>query len=225
MTITHKRQPLIFPYKLNGTLLSCVNEFKYLGVTITNDLKWSTHVHNIVKKANSRLGFLRRSLKFASVETRLTTYKTLIRPLLEYASEVWDPHVMYLERELERVQRLAVRFIFSSYRRLESPTQLCSQAGLPSLSSRRKTKRLKLIFMILNDLVFIDKASYITPHQSRISRNKHSRHIQEYRYNKECFKNSFFPRTIREWNSLPESMVACQDAEKLFSSLSVFLGI
>lgn len=83
MTITHKRQPILFPYNLNGTLLTRVEEYKYLGVTIANDLHGNTHVRNIVNKPNSRLGFLRRSLRHASAETRLLTYKTLVRPLLE----------------------------------------------------------------------------------------------------------------------------------------------
>ena len=34
----------------------------YLGVTITNDLKWNTHISNVCTKANRTLGFLRRNL-------------------------------------------------------------------------------------------------------------------------------------------------------------------
>ena len=35
---------------------------KYLGVKITNDLKWNTHISNIATTANRTLGFLRRTL-------------------------------------------------------------------------------------------------------------------------------------------------------------------
>ena len=49
-------------YTLEGTVLENVENIKYLGITITNDLRWNTHVSNICTKANRALGFLRRNL-------------------------------------------------------------------------------------------------------------------------------------------------------------------
>ena len=46
-------------YILEGAVLENVDNIKYLGVTITNDLKWNTHISNICTKANRTLGFLR----------------------------------------------------------------------------------------------------------------------------------------------------------------------
>ena len=43
-------------YTLEGTVLENVDNIKYLGVTITNDLKWNTHISNICTKANRTLG-------------------------------------------------------------------------------------------------------------------------------------------------------------------------
>ena len=45
-------------YTLEGTVLENVESIKYLGVTITNDLKWNTHISNVCTKANRALGFL-----------------------------------------------------------------------------------------------------------------------------------------------------------------------
>ena len=44
---------------LEGAVLENVDNIKYVGVTITNDLKWNTHISNICTKANRTLGFLR----------------------------------------------------------------------------------------------------------------------------------------------------------------------
>ena len=49
-------------YTLEGTVLDNVEKTKYLGITITNDLKWNTHVSSICTKANKSLGFLRHNL-------------------------------------------------------------------------------------------------------------------------------------------------------------------
>ena len=49
-------------YTLEGRVLENVDNIKYLGVTITCDLRWNTHISNICTKANRTLGFLRRTL-------------------------------------------------------------------------------------------------------------------------------------------------------------------
>ena len=63
MQITMKRiKKIKASYTLEGTVLDNVENIKYLGITITNDLKWNPHVSNICTKANRTLGFLRRNL-------------------------------------------------------------------------------------------------------------------------------------------------------------------
>ena len=49
-------------YTLEGTDHDNIESIKYLGVTITSDLRWNTHVSNVCTKANRTLGILRRNL-------------------------------------------------------------------------------------------------------------------------------------------------------------------
>ena len=58
---TDQEEPCFF-FTLDGTDFENVESIKYLGVTITNDLRWNTHVSNVCTKANRKLGFLRRNL-------------------------------------------------------------------------------------------------------------------------------------------------------------------
>ena len=59
MQLTNKRTSKIqASYKLDGTVLENVESIKYLGVTITKDLKWNTHISNVCTKANRTLVFL-----------------------------------------------------------------------------------------------------------------------------------------------------------------------
>ena len=63
MQLTRKRIKKIHAsYTLEGTDLENVESIKYLGVTITKDLRWNTHVSNVCTNANRTLGFLRRNL-------------------------------------------------------------------------------------------------------------------------------------------------------------------
>ena len=100
MQITRKRiKKINASYNLEGTVLDNVENIKYLGVTITNDLKWNTHVSNICTKANRTLGFLRRNLSACSQDVKESAYKGLVRPVLEYGSSIWDPSSRILQEE------------------------------------------------------------------------------------------------------------------------------
>lgn len=136
-----------FNYSIDGHCLALVKQCKYLGVTLCSDLRWNTHIDNVVRKASGKLWYLKRNLKQASWETKLKAYKTCVRPVLEYACEVWDPHTAANIVKLESVQRKALRFIFNKYRRLDSVSDLYRRGGLETLEFRRKKSRLKLLYL------------------------------------------------------------------------------
>ena len=82
-----------FSYTLVGTDLENGEIIKYLGVTITSDLRWNTHVSNVCTNANRTLGFLRRNLYSCPQEVKEADYNGLVHPVLDYGSSVWDPPV------------------------------------------------------------------------------------------------------------------------------------
>ena len=63
LTITRKWQPVTYNYILNGHQLEHVSDAKYLGITFTNDMRWSQHIDNITAKANKTLHFLQRNVQ------------------------------------------------------------------------------------------------------------------------------------------------------------------
>ena len=80
---------------------------KYLGVTHSNNLKWSKHIATMTNKVNSKLSklsFLCRNLKDFPEKLKQTAYFSLIRSSMEYGATVWDLYQKYNSDKVERVQ-------------------------------------------------------------------------------------------------------------------------
>ena len=111
MQLTKKHNKIQASYTLEGTVLENVESIKYLGVTITSDLKWHSHIRNVCSEANRTLEFLRQNLFSCSEDVKEAAYKGMECPILEYGSSVWDPYTTGLQEELEKVQNQAARLV------------------------------------------------------------------------------------------------------------------
>ena len=99
MRATHSRDRSKPSYSLGVQLKSVesVKDLHGVGVTINYDLSWGKHVSYIVNKANKVLGVIKRSLLKDNRHAFSCLFKSLVRPILEYASPVWSPcHKRYL---------------------------------------------------------------------------------------------------------------------------------
>ena len=105
LQIARVRTLISYPYHMDGHVLETVSHNPYLGVELTNTLSWDTHIQKIIGKANRSLGFLRRNLGKCPTNIKRHAYLGLVRPHLEYASSVWDPHLQKHIYQLEMVQR------------------------------------------------------------------------------------------------------------------------
>ena len=106
MQITRKQiKKINASYSLEGTVLDNVEKIKYLGVTITNDLKWNTHFSNICTKANRTLGFLRRNLAACPRDVKESAHKGLVRPILEYVVQFGTPKVYFFKMNLRSFRK------------------------------------------------------------------------------------------------------------------------
>ena len=212
LTVSKKKNPIIFDYTLHNHTLAHEESTKYLGCTITSDLNWGTHVSNICKKANQTLGFLHRNLHISSRSIKERAYKSLVRPQLEYSSTVWDPYQQGHIDMIEKVQRRAARYVMGKYRNRSSVGDMLQQLEWKSLRTRRTEARLCMMYKIVNNKVAIDPANYFTQPIRR------SRHMYQHSFavpsaTKDSRKWSFFCNTIRDWNSLPPDIAAAKSLE------------
>ena len=138
--ITNKKSLLLDNYYIATSPIKEATSIKYLGVQIDNKLTWNDHIQYIAHKAAQVNGFLYRNLRQCPSNIKSTCYKSMVRPILEYASTVWDPHTNVNITKLESVQRCATRFCLGDYLHYSSVTSMLQLLDLPSLQSRRKSQ-------------------------------------------------------------------------------------
>ena len=136
MSITLKKKPSLHEYNIRGEVLNRAKEHDYLGVTISDDLKWTTHCRKTTTKASRTLGMLRRTLSACSKEVKSRAYLSLVRPQLEYSGEAWSPYTQNDINRLEQVQRQAARFVHSDYRKTTHVTPLLQDLDWDTLHHR-----------------------------------------------------------------------------------------
>ena len=136
---------------LNSESLEEVAQFKYLGVTITDDLSWSKQVSSVVSKARRILGMIyRKFYRFCGTSTLLRLYKAYVKPHLNYCSFVWDPPLVKDQEALESVQKFALRLCCKNWS--ATYLQLLDSTGLTTLSAERKIAKLCFLYKIVNNL-------------------------------------------------------------------------
>jgi hypothetical protein len=217
--VTNKRKSITHSYKLHDHIREVMENSKYLGVTINNKLNWTQHITNIKGKASRTLGFLQRNLGGCKSNVKSTAYTTMVRPTLEYAGTVWEPHHQVHIRSLEGVQRRAARFVSGNFydRTPGCVTAMINQLKWEPLEYRRLTSRLVMFYKITHDLIDINAPSYLLPGDAR------TRGANRYRQpatDKDIYKFSFFPRTTTDWNRLPETTTSANTIESFRMQLS-----
>ena len=116
MRVTLARKNIIqHQYTMNGSVLTMTNDITYLGVVLNNKLQWDSQVNKMCTKSQRLLGFLRRNMYGCPAAIKERTYMTLVRPLVEYCSPVWSPHLKKNINKVERVQRVAARLLWERW--------------------------------------------------------------------------------------------------------------
>ena len=130
----HNHNFSLNPIWLGNGVIETVRVYKLLGIILSHDLKWTNHVDYIYKKSNKRLYFI-ILLKKSRVECNsiVKIYLVLIRPILEYAVQVWQDIPNFLETKLETIQKRALRIIFPHL----TYEQALIEAGIETLAERR----------------------------------------------------------------------------------------
>ena len=147
--------------------------------------------------------------------TKCLAYTSIVRPLLEYGSAVWDPYLQKEIQSIEMVQRRAAPWVKSDYRYNSSVTSMLADLQWPSLQHRRYVTGLKLFYNIVYSSSVLTVPNYFT-NTMYPTRHHHPFHFKIPFGRTDHYKFSYYPKSIRDWNNLPTDTIESQ-------SLQVFL--
>ena len=215
--LTKVKKPNKPQYKLGNDNLLYTDSFTYLGVTISSQLNWSDHINSVYVKATRALNFIKRNLSICDTKHKSLAYTTIVRPHLEYAVASWDPYQKNHIELLNKVQSRAARFCCNDYRNTSSVSSMVKNLSWPSLADRRTVVRLAELHKIVHGSSPISGEGILRkPIRSNRS-NPSGMSFINLSSRLDCYKFSFFPRTVRDWNVLPPKI-------KNMSSLDSFKG-
>ena len=202
MVISRKHTPSLPPIELwlNGEPLQRTESYKYLGLLLSNNLSWSPHVASVCAKARQILGLLyRRFCSCTSPDALKQLYLSLVRPHLEYACQIWDPHLIKDKKSLEGVQKFGLKL--AAHQWDCSYEDLLELFQLPTLEERRLQLKLGLIFKIIHNLCHFPNAPELRGSHPSL-RLSHPLQLKQPLAHSNASHYSFFPHTMSAWNSL-----------------------
>ena len=203
-----------YEYHLGGEPIKNYEEEKDLGIVITEDLKWDSHIAMCIKKANRMIGMIRRTFTYMDEEMFLSLYKTFIRPMVEYSPQVWNPHLARNIGELEKVQRRATKIV-PRLRNMPYEERLLALKLYP-LEERRLRGDMIATYKMMNGLIDIDRGKLIPLNMSNAGTRSHNYQLMGMHCNTMWRKNFFSQRIVLSWNGLSKAIVEsdCVDTFK-----------
>ena len=168
-----------------------------------SNMSWRNHVMKIGNKACKRLNLLKPLKYKLNRSTLICLYKSLIRPLLEYADAIWDNCSKADQQLLEHIQYEAARVVTGAIKGTSS-NLLREELAWDELRSRRKVHKLILFYKIVSKL----SPSYLsallpeTVGQRSSCFLRSSSNLSLFPCRTERFLKSFFPSTVKLWNYL-----------------------
>ena len=157
------------------------------------------------------LGLIKRNFSYIDKDVFNKLYKSLVRPHLEYAQEIWQPFLKRQSKLIEGVQRRATKLI-PEIRNLTYEERL-KYLKLPTLKYRRLRGDMILTFNLFNngDEEVMGKLLKVHRGTHDFQTRGHNRKLRKEHFRIDIRKYSFSQRIINTWNSLPENIVNASD--------------
>ena len=205
-------------YTMNGKKLGKVVEEKDLGVIIDSELKFHKHTAAAVKKANMKLGMIKKSFACLDENVMLPLYTSLVRSHLEYGNLIWGPHYKGDSIAVEKLQKRATKKV-PAIKNLPYEERL-RHLSLPSLQHRRRRGDMIFAYKLFTGKIGLEKEDIFSPSVTAV--RGHEFRVIKKKATKLCRINTFSNRIINDWNSLPQEIVAAPSTDSFKNSIDEY---
>ena len=153
-----RRCDVVNSYNFINHKLELVNIIMDLDILLGTKLNFIQHITMSVNKARSIWAFIKRwSKEFNDPAITKHLYITLVRPILEYGSIIWDPYYNVHIEQIESVQKQFLIFclkdVYRDFLSLPSYSTRLSILNLPTLKSRRIMLNISFMINLLNGAI------------------------------------------------------------------------
>uniref|UniRef100_A0A7E4UNS5 Reverse transcriptase domain-containing protein n=1 Tax=Panagrellus redivivus TaxID=6233 RepID=A0A7E4UNS5_PANRE len=142
-----------YPIYLSNGIIEETDQIRDLGVTISSDMDFTPQIENVVSRANRKMFSILRFLVTKNPTVLTKAFTVFVRPLLEYATSVYNPKLKRLVNLFEKPQRTFSKIVAKRSKHVSlSYLERCKLLHLNTLEHRRTACDIVYAFKALNNL-------------------------------------------------------------------------
>ncbi|CAK1598296.1 unnamed protein product [Parnassius mnemosyne] len=203
---------------LNGVVIPYSSTVKNLGIHFDTTFSWSHQLKEVSRKTFAAMGLLRRLRSFLPIPTKIMLAQSLLLSILDYAGASYLDVTEDQLNKLERIQNLAIRFIFG-LRKYDHVSEFRLKLKWLPIRLRRNLQIVSLLYCVLFDPMtpsYLKENFKFLGHDrpDRVLRSAGELILAPHSYRTKYFKNSFTVKAICLWNDLPSQIRRAKTLEK-----------
>ena len=175
--------------EIEDIVITYVEQFSFLGITLDKHVNWNAHTNNISNKISSVIGIMNRIKKIVPPTILKTIYNSLILPHLHYGILLWGLN----SKRIFKLQKRAIRAITCS--KYNSHTEpLFKILNTIKLEDILKKQQFKFLYRLLNNNVpFYFRSmllGFVGNSHNYVTRQKNNLRVPQIKHEfaKKCFR-------------------------------------
>jgi hypothetical protein len=208
-------------YFIDGSAIKVANQHFDLGILVDNTLKFHSHVDYVISKVYKKAHYVLKKFTKTDPNTFSKLYKSFLRPVFEYCSQVARPCYSSYQEKLERCQRRLTKWC-RAIRKLPYPLRL-QKLGLSHVKSRFQRGDAILAYQIVHRLIDVDGDKFLVP--SHGSTRGHSLRLQGTISHLNVRHRFFTERVVNVWNNLTNFVVTAPTTNSFKARYDHYAGL